>query len=141
MLLDLVSLCGDLQDTMAGVTVISWSWTQASRALSLGDAELYSHEALPVKALWVVNLWKDQSSPSAPPWPSWGSSLAFALANQGRLPPAELRPLGWQVWKKVGLLRVTKVALADHRSNGIKKDPTKTMRATHLPFMGLGDSE
>ena len=138
MLLYFVRLCGDLQDTMPGVTVISWSWTQASRSLSLGDAELYSHEALPVKALWVVNLWKDQSSPSAPPWPHCGSSLAFVLASrQGRLKPVEVRPLAWQVWKKARLLRYKKVALADNPSDGIKNRPTNPRRATHLPLMGL----
>ena len=80
--------------TLAGATVFSWSRTQASRALSSCEAELYSQGSLSVEALWLANLLKEQGFHSAPPLLHCDSSLALALASrqgQERLKHVEVR--------------------------------------------------
>jgi len=103
--------CGAVR--ICGALAGSYSKTQASRALSSCEAELYGLGSVAVELLWLSGLLLELFAVRTVPV-AWGdSSSALSLASRsgmGRLKHVELRMLALQEWIKEKRLTLAKVS-------------------------------
>jgi hypothetical protein len=126
---------------LAGCCVLSYSRTQASRAQSSCEAELYALGSCAVEALQLASLLAEQGWAVEPPLIYSDSSSALTLVGrkgQGRLKHVEIRLLAIQDWKEEGRLRTGKVATLDNMSDLLTKHVTRATMESLRPLCGIG---
>ncbi len=127
---------------LAGCCVLSYARTQASRAQSSCEAELYALGSCAVEALQLASLLAEQGWAVEPPLVYSDSSSALTLVGrkgQGRLKHVEIRLLAIQDWKEEGRLRLGKVATLDNLSDLLTKHVTRSTIELLRPRLGLGE--
>ena len=128
---------------VAGALVLSFARTQATRALSSCESELYAIGSTAAEAMLVAAFLKEQRLCDEPPLIHSDSSSALALARkhgQGRLRHVEVRLLALQDWQAEGRIRLQKVASEHNLADVLTKWVSRLILAALLPQIGLGDS-
>ena len=127
---------------LAGAVVLTFSRTQASRALSSCEAELYgmgstSAEAMHLAAFLTEQVWCDE-----PPLVFSDSSSALTLTGrrgQGRLKHVEVRLLAIQDWREQKRITAAKVGTEENIADVLTKYVSRSILETLLPLLGLGE--
>ena len=127
-------LCG-------GAPVLTWSRTQASRALSSCEAELYGMGSGAVEALWLASFFSEQGLLRGPPVLYTDSASAQQLAGrrgQGRLKHVQVRLLALQDWQKEGRLQIARCTSQDNLADPLTKHYSKDVATRLFPLLGVG---
>ena len=127
---------------VAGALVLSFARTQASRALSSCEAELYGIGSAAAEAMLIAAFLQEQRLCEEPPLIHSDSSSALALTRkqgQGRLKHVEVRLLALQDWQAEGRIRLQKVATEWNLADVLTKWVARQILATLLPLIGLGE--
>jgi hypothetical protein len=129
---------------VAGACVLSYSRTQASRALSSCEAELYSMGSGAVESLQLHSLMVEQCflRKEEIPWLRTDSSSALTLAGrrgQGRLKHVECRLMALQDWAHEQRLALGRVTTAENLSDLLTKFLPKATLMVAMKRLGLGE--
>ena len=125
---------------LSGCCVLSYALTQASRALSSCEAELFAFGSASSEALQLASLLAEQGWCTDPPLIFSDSSSALQLVGrrgQGRLKHVEIRLLASQDWKEAGRLRTAKVDTAENLSDLLTKHVTRATLEALRPLLGI----
>ena len=130
--------------TVAGACVLSYSRTQASRALSSCEAELYAMGSGAVEVLQLHALMVEQGflKKDEVPLLRTDSSSALTLAGrrgQGRLKHVECRLLALQDWAQERRLAMGRVSTTENMSDLLTKFLTKVALADAMQRLGVGE--
>ena len=127
---------------LAGCCTLSYARTQASRAQSSCEAELYAIGSAAAEALQSASLLAEQGWSTEPPLIYSDSSSALTLVGrqgQGRLKHVEIRLLAIQDWKAEGRLRTAKVDTLENPSDLMTKHVTRATLDALCPLLGVGE--
>ena len=127
---------------VAGALVLSFARTQATRALSSCESELYALGSTSAEALLVSGFLREQGLCGEPPLIHSDSSSALALSRkhgQGRLRHVEVRLLALQDWQAEGRVRLAKVPSEENLADVLTKWVGRQTLAALLPRIGLGE--
>jgi hypothetical protein len=127
---------------VAGACVLSLCRTQATRALSSCEAELFALGSTCAESMFVVSFLTELGLTEEPPTIYSDSSSALALARkrgQGKLKHIEVRLLALQDWQAQGRVLLAKVGTEDNMADLLTKWTSRAVLDKLLPLVGLGD--
>jgi hypothetical protein len=127
---------------LAGACVLTYSRTQASRALSSCEAELYALGSAASESLQLIALLTEQGWCADPPLIYCDSSSALQLTGrrgQGRLKHVEVRLLAIQDWRQAGRLTTAKIDTSKNISDVLTKHVVRATLEALRPLLGIGE--
>ena len=125
---------------LAGACVLTYSRTQASRALSSCEAELYALGSAASESLQLIALLTEQGWCADPPLIYCDSSSALQLTGrrgQGRLKHVEVRLLAIQDWRQAGRLHTAKIDTSENISDVLTKHVVRATLEALRPWLGI----
>jgi hypothetical protein len=125
---------------MYGCTILSYTRTQKTPALSSAEAELYAIGSGAVETLGTATLLKEFGIYDGVPVLRSDSQSALDVCRKrgpGRMKHIELKLLAIQEWTKEGRLTVRKVDTKENPSDVLTKAMTKELLTKHCWTLGL----
>ena len=125
---------------LAGPCVLIWSQTQAARALSSCEAELYTLGSGASECLWLVSVVTEEQVLRGAPRISRTAAVphSSAFSRPGRVKHVEALLLAQQDWRQQGRINVVKCATVDNLSDPFTKYVTEAIIAVSFLFLGRG---
>ncbi len=127
---------------LAGAVVLTFSRTQASRALSSCEAELCTMGSTSAGAMRLAACLIEQGWCDEPPLVFSDLSSALTLTGrrgQGRLKRIEVPLLAFQDWREQKRITAAKVGTEENVADVLTKYVSRSILETLLPMLGLGE--